>query len=166
MNASFVVDSIIPHNLLHSVQAQGSQWQNAGAFFTDTNLTTMYSFGGFQEDEASKAIKLNSVEAFNTTTETWTNASVSGGAYNSLGRNLASAANTATSGLGLSFITGGGDLGGPPAGMIRFDASDPAALKWTNETQGVPQMIGSTMQYARFGNKGVLVAFGGYSDVG
>ena len=165
LNVSSTVDSTIPSNSLHSAAAEGSQWHAQGAFFTDANLTTMYSFGGFQEDKTTTAVPLDTVEAFNTTLGTWANVTVNGGAFNSLSRTLASSANAASAGLGLSFVTGGSESGEAPPGLIRFDASDPTALAWTNETQGVPRMIGSTMQYARFGNKGVLIAIGGYTDL-
>ena len=52
-----------------------------------------------------------------------------------------------------------------PTGMIVLDASNTDSLSWTNETDGVPILSGAEMQYARYGKRGVLVAFGGYSAV-
>lgn len=77
-------------------------------------------------------------------------------------------ATTGSSGLGLSFITGGYDhpsANHTSSGMIRFDASVPSDLNWRNETEGVPNMTRGTMQYARFEAKGVLIAVGGYFEV-
>ena len=156
------MDTIIPSNMIHFVQVPGSQWQGQGAFFTDTNLTTMYNFAGFGDKYTQQ---LNSVETFNTSSQKWGNASVSGGAFNSLARGFSASATTATSGLGLGFITGGLDAAPEPQGMIRFDASEPDMLQWRNETQEVPHTVGATMQYARFGTSGILIVVGGYTGV-
>ena len=156
------MDSTIPSARINSVRIPGAQWQGQGTFFTDANLTTMYNFAGFGDKDTQQ---LNSVETFNTLSQKWGNASVSGGAFNSLGRGFSASANTATSGLGLGFITGGLDAAPEPQGMIRFDASEPGLLQWRNETQEVPHTVGATMQYARFGKSGVLIVAGGYVDV-
>ena len=102
--------------------------------------------------------------SFNATTQTWKNASISGGSLNAVNQGGALSATASTSGLGLSFITGGPKTDISP-GMITFDASNPNNLTWTNKTQGTPHLDVGTMQYVRFGNKGVLIAFGGYTDV-
>lgn len=66
---------------------------------------------------------------------------------------------------GLGFIYGGTDYMG---GMIRFDASDPDNLSWTNETLGngsnglaVPNLESAAMVYIPAGDEGMLVTFGG-----
>ncbi|KAL9595678.1 MAG: hypothetical protein Q9179_004890 [Wetmoreana sp. 5 TL-2023] len=69
-----------------------------------------------------------------------------------------------TSGLGLGFISGGGTPD-DDVGLITFNASDPSALTWTYQSRGTPHLELGAMQYARFGDKGVLVAFGGYIDL-
>lgn len=136
----------------------GSDWQGNGAFFTDRLLTTMYHFAGYADSDNA------TVQSFNATLQTWANVSVSGGSLNYMSRGGAAFATSSTSGLGLGFISGGSDAQTLP-GLITFNASDPSALSWTNETQGTPHLDLGTMQYARFGDKGVLIAFGGYTDV-
>ncbi|KAL9630730.1 MAG: hypothetical protein Q9164_006270, partial [Protoblastenia rupestris] len=123
-------------------------------------------FAGFNNTDA---VSQNSIETFNTTSKTWGNANVRGGAFNKLARSFSVSANTATSGLGLNLFLGGAEKYGSesqnPRGLITFDASDPKELKWTNETKGAAPLVGATMQYARFGNQGVLIAVGGYKGV-
>ena len=158
LNTSFPVDATISTNVLQSITAPGDDWRGIGAMFTDPLMTTFYHFDG------SAAPNNSTVPSFNATTQTWENASVSGGSFNTIDRGVDMWATTSTSGLGLSFITGGSETDLPP-GMIVFDASDPNNLTWTNKTHGTPSLDLGTMQYARFGNKGVLIAFGGYTDV-
>ena len=161
LNESFPVDTVISASILQSDRVQGFQWQGQGAFFTDIDLTTIYSFGGFNEWDGQFQ---NTVETFNTTSQTWANTTIGGGAFNNRDRSFSTSATTATSGLGLSFTSGGFNKANPK-GMIRFDVSNPTAPKWTNETKDVPPLVGATMQYARFGDQGVLIAVGGYNDV-
>ena len=163
LNSSFPVDTIIPANTLHSTPVPGAQWQGQGAFFTDANLTTMYSFAGFGQPE--KVSLRDTVETFNTSSQTWGDASISGGANDSLARLFHSSATTATSGLGLNFIIGVLNDTPEPQAIIQFDASEPDSLHWTTETQNVPYTAAATMQYARFGSKGVLIVVGGFVDV-
>ncbi len=158
LNISFPLDVTISPNVLQSMTAPGDDWRGVGAMFTDPLMTTFYHFDGYAAPNNS------TVPSFNATTQTWENASVSGGSFNTVDRGEALWATTSTSGLGLSFITGGSEKDVPP-GMIVFDASDPNNLTWTNKTHGTPHLDLGTMQYARFGNKGVLIAFGGYTDV-
>ncbi|KAL8689147.1 MAG: hypothetical protein Q9218_005119 [Villophora microphyllina] len=128
----------------------------------------LYFMGGeytfYQGDTTSQAPNNATVQAFNVTSQTWSNASVSGGAYNSVTRQGAVAATSSTSGLGLGFITGG-STEDTPSGLVTFDASNPSALTWKNDTQGTPHLVLGSMQYARYGNKGVLIAFGGYLNL-
>ncbi|KAL9632548.1 MAG: hypothetical protein Q9164_005258 [Protoblastenia rupestris] len=161
LNASFPVDTIISESILHSDRVPGLQWQGQGAFFTDIDLTTIYSFGGFNEwDDQFQS----TVETFITTSQIWANSTIGGGAFNNRDRSFSASATTATSGLGLSFTSGGFNPDNPK-GMIRFDVSSPISPTWRNETKGVPPLVGATMQYARFGDQGVLIAVGGYKDV-
>ena len=126
--------------------------------FTDPLMTTFYHLSG------STTLNNATVPSFNATTQTWKNASVDGGSFNTGDRGGSVSATTSTSGLGLSFLAGGAAPEYPP-GMIIFNASDPNNLTWTNKTHGTPPFNLGTMQYARFGKKGVLIAFGGYIDV-
>ena len=110
----------------------------------------------------------NTLESFNTTSQTWSNVSVedrdhslSNVTKQPIGAYLSSSATTSTSGLGLGFAIGGGRET-VSSGMLVLDASDPKNLFWTNETDGAPILSGAEMQYARYGKKGVLIAFGGY----
>ena len=158
LNTSFSLDSVISPNVLQSMTAPGDDWQGNGAMFTDPFMTTFYHFDGFTAPNNA------TVPSFNATTQTWKNASVSGGSFNTVDRGGAVSATTSTSGLGLSFIAGGSETVIPP-GMIVFNASNPTNLTWVNKTHDTPHFDLGTMQYARFGNKGVLIAFGGYTDV-
>ena len=163
MNTSFPVGSIVSQKLLLAVPFQGSGWDNSGAFFIDADLTTLYSFAAFGNVASSV---LNIIDAFNSTTGNWTNVTVGGGVVNSLSEGTS--ATTASSGLGLNFITGGYNnplASSTAAGMIRFDASISSALTWRNETDGVPGLARGTMQYVRSGSKGVLLAVGGFLRV-
>ena len=144
--------------------APGDDWTGRGAMFTDPLMTTFYHFDGYGVPNNS------TVPSFNATSQTWQNASVSGGSFNTANRPGAMSATTSTSGLGLSFCGLGifstlRDYEQNPPAMIIFDASDPNNLTWTNKTQGTPQLDTGAMQYARFGNKGVLIAFGGWTTV-
>ena len=119
----------------------------------------------------SSQVSTNALESFNTTSQTWSNVPVmdanhtlSDVTYNPIGAHLSSSATTSTSGLGLGFALGG-NYTESPTGMIVLDASNPDSLSWTNETDGVPILSGGEMQYARYGKKGVLIAFGGYNAV-
>ena len=161
LNASFPVNGLILTDWYDSISAPGDQWANTGAYWTDKDLTTLYSIGGHKGADSTATNKLSS---FNATTQSWFNTTVEGGNFNSLSRNFASSATTSTSGLGLGFLTGGLEATANPQGMIRFDASDPSFLSWQNETYA-PHLVGATMQYVRFGNKGILVVVGGYEDV-
>lgn len=162
LNTSFSLDGVISPNDLQSVTAPGDDWQGSGAMFTDPLMTTYYHFDGFAPVPNNAT-----VPSFNATTQTWKNVSVSGGSYNSVGRGGgALSATSSTSGLGLSFVAGGSALAtNASLGMVVFNASNPSNLTWATKTHGTPHFDLGTMQYARFGNKGVLIAFGGYTDV-
>ena len=125
----------------------------------------------FPPNILSSQVSTNTLESFNTTSQTWSNVpvldaddSLSNETYNPIGAHLSSSVTTSTSGLGLGFAIGG-NYTKAPTGMIVLDASNPDSLSWTNETDGIPILSGGEMQYARYGKKGVLIAFGGYSAV-
>lgn len=122
----------------------------------------LYSVGGFGNLNQTPSSNLT---AYNATSQSWSNVTAQGGNFNFFPRNFASTAASSTSGLGLGFLSGGLETKpNSPQGMVRFDASNPAAPSWKNETYA-PRLVGATMQYVRFGNKGVLVAIGGYVGV-
>ena len=119
----------------------------------------------------SSQVSTNTLESFNTTSQTWSNVpvmdanhSLSDVTYNPIAAHLSSSATTSTSGLVLGFAVGG-NYTKSPTGMIVLDASNPDSLSWTNETDGVPILSGGEIQYAQYGKKGVLIAFGGYNAV-
>ena len=125
----------------------------------------------FPLDVLSSYDSTNTLESFNTTSQTWSNVpvvdadnSVSNVIYNPVGGHLSSSATTSTSGLGLGFAIGG-NYTEMSTGLIVLNASNPDSLSWANETDEVPILSGGEMQYARYGTKGVLIAFGGYSAV-
>ena len=125
----------------------------------------------FPFNVVSSYISTNTLESFNTTSQTWSNVpvidadhSISNVTYNPIGAHLSSSVTTSTSGLSLGFSIGG-NYTEAPTGMIVLNASNPDSLSWTNETNGTPILSGGEMQYARYGEKGVLIAFGGYNAV-
>lgn len=125
----------------------------------------------FPHNVLSSQVNTNTLESFNTTSQTWSDVpvidaeeSLSNETYNPIGAHLSSSATTSTSGLSFGFAIGG-NYTKAPTGMIVLDASNPDNLSWTNETDGIPILSGGEMQYARYGNQGVLIAFGGYSTV-
>ena len=143
--------------------------QGSGTFFTDASMDAIY----FTFNVLKSSVSTNTLESFNTTSQTWSNRSVIDEdhslfnvTYNPIGGYLSSSATTSTSGLGLGFAVGGTyEKAKTPSGIIVLDASNPDDLSWTNKTDGVPILSGAEMQYARYGKRGVLIAFGGYSDV-
>ena len=159
LNASVMVDTVISQSQLHASAVPWSRWQFLGGLFTDANLTTLYSFASDTEAQGS-------ISEFKPNSGLWTNVSMGGGVTDSMSEGIS--VTTATSGLGLGFITGGyNNPEGTSAssGMIRFDASVPDALNWRNETEGAPILIRGVMEYARFGSKGIIIAVGGYHEV-
>lgn len=157
LNTSFPVDGMISSNNLRSTPAPAdSQWRGTGVFFTDSTQTSLYSFGGFIDDNSEH----NSTWLFNSSSSKWSNETVAGGAFNKLNRDASMHASTTNSAQGLSFVNGGWNS---IPGMVVFNASDPHRLSWTNQTrEDVPGTMGATMQYVRYGKAGVLIAIGGY----
>ena len=170
LDSTLPIDTIIPGSSLQSTTVPGSEWdtkQGRGTFLTDASMDAIY----FTSNSLNSNVNTNTLESFNTTSQTWSNVSVIDGdhnlsnvTYDPIGAYLSSSATTSTSGLGLGFVVGGLDRRAP-SGMIVLDASNPDSLSWTNETGGVPILSGAEMQYARYGKKGVLIAFGGYCAV-
>lgn len=89
---------------------------------------------------------------------------VAGGDFNFGKRTSAQFASAPESGLG--FIYGGNTP--YMSGMLRFDASNPDKLSWTNETLSngsygaqVPNLISGALVYIPAGKEGMLISFGG-----
>lgn len=89
---------------------------------------------------------------------------MAGGDFNFGKRTSAQFASAPDSGLG--FIYGGNTP--YMSGMIRFDASNPDKLLWTNETLSngsygaqVPNLISGALVYIPAGKEGMLISFGG-----
>lgn len=120
---------------------------------------TMYVFGGYFETPT------NTISAYNTTTGKWKDVSVAGGDFN-FGRRTSSLTATAPE-ESLGFILGGDTPFMGPS-MLRFNASDPEGLSWTNETLNngsngidVPNLLAGAMVYIPASTEGMLIAFGG-----
>ena len=157
LNSSFPTDGLLPANAYRHTPAPGEDYQAQGAFFKDAADDTLYSMCGF----AGSSAPINTLLAYNTTSEEWKNVTVSGGSFNFDSR--AATLNAISRGQGnggLGFLTGGWeDL----PGMIKFNGSDPANLRWTNETNdNVPLTLEGGMEYIRYGKQGSLITFGGY----
>ncbi|KAL1627910.1 hypothetical protein SLS54_002177 [Diplodia seriata] len=137
-----------------------------GALFS--TLDTFYVFAGLSDDSTTEN---NVLAAYNRTSNQWSSHTVSGGEYNKLNRLFAGTASVPSTGL--SFFSGGGNSGvykpGQPTGMLRFDASNPDALTWRNETAqsssgvSVPARVGGNMVYVPMGEQGVILVWGGYN---
>ncbi|KAH7062261.1 hypothetical protein B0J12DRAFT_232391 [Macrophomina phaseolina] len=176
-NTSIPADSIIPASALTQLPIPLSATptlanqthSRGGALFTAADA--FYVFAGLDGDDVSSADS-SSLAKFNTTSSTWSRATVSGGPFNRLTRTSAGAISAPDTGL--SFFSGGTNAGvgkpGQPTGMLRFDARDPDALTWRNETAvtsssgvGVPARVGGNMVFVPMGEQGVVLVWGGYN---
>ncbi|EKG14748.1 Galactose oxidase/kelch beta-propeller [Macrophomina phaseolina MS6] len=176
-NTSIPADSIIPASALTQLPIPLSATptlanqthSRGGALFTAADA--FYVFAGLDGDDVSSADS-SSLAKFNTTSSTWSRATVSGGPFNRLTRTSAGAVSAPDTGL--SFFSGGTNAGvgkpGQPTGMLRFDARDPDALTWRNETAvtsssgvGVPARVGGNMVFVPMGEQGVVLVWGGYN---
>lgn len=131
---------------------QGDQWQQSqgtGGFLTDTLMDTMFLTSALPNNTAG----LNTLNSFNTTSQTWANITITGGKFNTIGGWLSSAAMSSTSGLSLGFVIGGADPRTPP-GMVVLDASNPNDLTWTNKTEGAPPYVAQKCNMRDMGIKG------------
>lgn len=129
--------------------ANGAFWEIDG---------TIYTFGGGFKTPT------NTLSAYNVSEGKWKDVTVAGGNFNFGNRTAAQFATAPGSGLG--FIYGGSTpyMGG----MIRFDASNPDQLSWSNETLNngsygvqVPNLNAGAMVYIPAGEEGMLISFGG-----
>lgn len=134
----------------------GNVGQSLGALWYTTDTTYVYAGSSVQE-------AVDVLAAYNTTSGTWSNVSVSGGNFNYGNRTGGAAVSVPESGMSF-FLGGAQDL----TGLVRLNASDAADLTWTNETLGkgsygtaVPDLSGHNMVYVPAGKEGVLIAFGG-----
>ncbi|KAH8689001.1 hypothetical protein BGW36DRAFT_402059 [Talaromyces proteolyticus] len=159
VNNQFPVERSIPQSLLtdttiasqitaaYNSSLIGSNGDAAGALWHTND--TIYIFGGGFETPT------NSVSSYNVRTSEWKEVEVKGGSFNFGNRSSAQYVSVPERNLGF-------------VGMIRFDASDPNNLSWTNETLGngsygadVPNLDSGTMVYVPAGKEGMLISFGG-----
>ncbi|KAF3400580.1 Kelch repeat-containing protein [Talaromyces pinophilus] len=147
------IDSDI--NIAYESTVRISNGDATGALW-NTNDTIYVFGGGFKKPT-------NTLSAYNVTTNQWKEVNVTGGNFNFGNRTSSQYVSVPESSLG--FIYGGTDYMG---GMIRFNASDPENLSWTNETLGdgsngieVPNLESGAMVYIPAGDEGILITFGG-----
>lgn len=165
VSSQFPVEENIPYSSLTNKSIDPSMttayWnalngQGSGAMWNTND--TIYVFGGVQTPT-------NALSAYNVTTDRWQDVRVAGGDFNFDVRTGAVSVSVPESGL--NFVLGG-HVPFFVGGMVRFDASDPADLTWTNETLGngsfgeeVPNLDSGALVYVPAGEQGVLIAFGG-----
>lgn len=121
------------------------------------NDTLFFMGGGYDNG-------VNKISSYNVSSGKWANVQVKGGDFNVGNRTSSAVVSVPDAGLG--FMLGGNN---PYInGMIRFDASNPVNVSWTNETlhngsQGVevPNLNAGSMVYIPAGTEGMLIAFGG-----
>jgi hypothetical protein len=156
LNNTFPSSGLLPANAYRDLPAPGVEYHGEGTFFKDGNDTILYSMNGFQDPSTPT----NQLLAFNTVTQGWFNATVSGGDFNFDTRAAALHAISSGQGVsGLGFVSGGWE---DVPGMIRFNATDANNLHWTNETSNNPPLtLEGGMEFVRYGKQGSLIAFGG-----
>lgn len=173
-NTDLQAESIISSSSLNKISVPfdttsglENQTHNQGGALFQT-LDSFYVYAGLGDTSTTEN---NVLAMYNTTSNQWSSHTVSGGNYNKLNRLFPGAASIPSTGL--SFFSGGGSSGvsqpGQPTGMLRFDASNPDALTWRNETArsssgvSVPARVGGNMVYVPMGEQGVILLWGGYN---
>ncbi|KAJ5893753.1 hypothetical protein N7495_005444 [Penicillium taxi] len=171
LSDQFPAQRAIPQSALstHSIDSDASVAYNSAMLTRSANSgnvngaiwnigDVIYVFGGGFETPN------NLVGAYNTSTGEWKDVTVAGGDFN-FGNRFSTQFATAP-GANLGFVYGGSTP--YMTGMIRFDASDPNQLSWTNETltsgsNGIelPNISGGTLVYIPAGKEGMLISFGG-----
>ncbi|KAJ5668849.1 hypothetical protein N7462_009919 [Penicillium macrosclerotiorum] len=139
----------VAYKMTERTEQKGALWK--------TDDTLFFLGGGYHQG-------VNEITSFNVSSETWKNVQVKGGDFNMGNRTTAQTVSVPDAGL--SFIMGGND---PYInGMIRFDASNPDNISWTNETLDngsygvdVPNLNAGYMVYIPASTEGMLIAFGG-----
>ena len=166
LSSNFLVNGLLPASSVEkSLAPSSSNWKGTGAFFVDRTNTLLYTYGGFLKDYNPQS----SMATYDTTARNWTDVTVSGGNLNQGDRVESMFTSSMDTDLGLSFIQGGfaTDISGFATnltGMITFNSSDPANPSWSNSTESsnTPATMGAQMQFVRYGQSGVLIAFGGF----
>lgn len=117
----------------------------------------------FSNDTLYAAEVDSSITSFDTVTNQWQSVDVSG-AHIDL-QNHSPETSVSIPYSGLSFFFGETNI----PGLVRFDASRPDALEWTNQTtqsntEGirVPKVAQAEMVHVPLGKEGVLLLMGGY----
>jgi hypothetical protein len=130
---------------------------NMGAFFTSGDILYSYS------SNPTFPYATDTIIAYNTVTNTWSNETVSGGALNIAGRNAGFTTTNPATGMGFYMGTGspGDQHSWDIEGLLVFNGSDPNDLKWTNVTANAPIVDAGSMAYIPLSKEGVLIAYGG-----
>jgi hypothetical protein len=106
----------------------------------------------------------NTIIGYNTVTNTWSNLTVSGGAFNIAGRGAAFSTTNEETGMGFYLGTGspGDSVSWDIQRLLVFDGSDVNDLKWANQTADTPIVDTGTMVYIPLSKEGVVfLAFAG-----
>lgn len=154
LSQNFIQSITIPPNVVPNLINQSEELYNGALFATND---TFYVFGGADPTQ-------NLLASYNAISETWASVSVSGSDFLTNPRYQGQSVSDPFTGL--SFYSGGTDN---IYGMVKFDASNPAAVSWTNETSVSPgdgdpspnRFLGG-MVYLPKGKAGVLLLLGGY----
>ncbi|KAL2831845.1 hypothetical protein BJY01DRAFT_226384 [Aspergillus pseudoustus] len=168
LDAQFPVEQSIPASALGRQPIHENETLAYNMAFTSTGVNrnraiwtingTVYVFGGDYRTPITR------IAAYDTAVGRWEEVEVAGGAFNIGQRQNPLYASAPEAGFG--FMLGGYDP--MVSGMIRFDASNPDNLSWTNETLEngssgieVPNLYSGAMVYIPAGRQGMLIAFGG-----
>ena len=153
LSPTFMQNSTVPSDIVPNLNNQTEQTYNGALFATND---TFYVYGGANPAQ-------NLLASYNTTAKTWSPVPVSGDNFLADARYKGQSVSDPASGL--SFYAGG--KGGIP-GIVKFDASKPAAISWTNETvsstgngESPPNRYGGGMVYLPKGKAGVILSLGG-----
>ena len=157
LTPSFVRNQTIPTNLTFTYNNQSTGSVSTGALFATNDSIWVYGQG------ISPLNGFNTLASYNTTTQSWSTVSLSGGDFQKDTRGDGTGVSDAVSGL--SFFIGGDNSVG---GLLKTDLSDPAHPSWTNlsaqlHSTGaeIPQTFGAGMIYLPIGKYGVLLLMGG-----
>ena len=83
LNESFPVEGPLADDFVRTRSSSTAPYMGGGAFWTDLNQTTLYSFAGFSDGTMSGQSTISSYEIAN---DTWATPDVAVGAFNRLNR--------------------------------------------------------------------------------
>lgn len=165
LSSTINIDGFIPTSLLTTAASPSDTLlgknDQRGTFFYDHS--TLYAYAGIISNDTNGAS--NSLWAFNTTTNQWVFTVVEGGDYQF--NNNSEGEYASIPATGQSFYTGGWGIGinRTLAGLVAFESGATPSWNFVNtNTAGLapPSIMMGGMEYVRKGQKGVLIAFGGY----